>query len=331
MQIVPAPEVSAPTVVPPSSRGITAVDVRPIDPRLDGRLSLGAPDSSGRNHVSAASGLASAGGAAWIVSDEYGELARFDRLDQPGRLFPGLAPAKRKPDLESLLRIPQGDSGSLLVAFGSGSSKSGTRSAALVQAVDGAGALAGGPVRADLAPLYAALAGRLPKGLNIEGLALRDGEHGGELLLFHRGMIDGDVNTIFTIDAARAIDALRAGRQLDADLLLSQHSVDLGTLGGERLGFADAHMLDDGRIAFIASAEGADEHGDGPIKGSAIGIMDPSFAVTALRPLSGPPRKVEGIEPTRNLDPAAPASSFTLVTDPDDPALAAELLTVDLA
>jgi hypothetical protein len=187
-------------------------------------------------------------------------------------------------------------------------------------------------VEAHLHGLYDELRTRLPLGVNIEGLALRDGADGAELLLFHRGGLEGDVNTIFRLDAARAIDALRDGGKLHGDLVLGQTEVDLGTLHGARLAFSDAKLLDDGRIVFSASAEGNDDaNGNGAILGSAIGILDANLAVQSLRPLDGPARKVEGIELTRRLDPAASPTSLTLVTDPDDPTLAAERLTVDLA
>lgn len=324
---------AADIVTPPSGgpRHVT-VDTRPLAARADGRLTLTAPDRDRRSHVSAASGIAQAGGATWVVSDEYGELVRFDDPVRPGRLLPGLErTSEKKPDLEAMLRVPHAQGGALLVAFGSGSKDDGTRSRALVQAVDGAGAVVGRPGEASLAPLYAELDRRLPLGPNVEGLAMRAGAAGAELLVFHRGKVHGDVNVIFRLDAARAIDALRAGRPLDAGLVLGEHHVDLGELGGERLGFADAVSLGDGSVAFVASAEGEDGSGDGPIKGSVIGLLDANFTVTALRPLDGPPRKVEGILPAAHVDPSAPHSRFTLVTDADDPAVPSEVLSVDLA
>lgn len=308
-----------------------SVDTRPIAVTEHGRLQLGTPDKDGRPFISAASGLAAAGGAAWVVSDENGMLGRFDRLARPGALLPGLDNDKKRPDMESLVSIPQADGSSMLVAFGSGSKDDHTRDRALVQQVDASGATSGAPAEASLTGLYKELRSRLPMGTNIEGLALRDGADGAELLVFHRGRLDGDANTIFRLDAARAIDALRDGGKLHGDLVLGQTQVDLGSLHGERLGFADAKVLDDGRIAFVASAEGSDDaNGNGEIKGTAVGILDASFAVQSLRPLDGPPRKVEGIELTSKLDPTASATSLTLVTDPDDAAAAAELLTVDL-
>lgn len=317
---------------PRSGTRHVVVDTRPLSARVDGTLTLSAPDRDGRSHVSAASGIAQAGGATWVVSDEYGELARFDDPARPGTLLPGLArSSKHKPDLEAMLRVPNAGGGALLVALGSGSKPNGTRDRALAQPVDAAGQVLGAPIEASLGSLYDELDRRLPLGPNVEGVALRDGAAGAELLLFHRGKLAGDVNAVFRLDAARALDALRGGRSLGADLVLGAHHVDLGMLGGERLGFADAVALEDGSIAFVASAEGEDGSGDGPIKGSVIGLMDANFTVRALRPLDGPPRKVEGILPATHVDPAAPASRFTLVTDADDPTVPSEVLSVDLA
>lgn len=307
------------------------VDTRPLRVTEQGELRLSAPDRDGRPFVSAASGLAAAGGASWLVSDEYGELGRFESLSRPGELLPGLTHTGKRPDLESLTSIAQADGSSMLVGLGSGSKDDGTRDLALVQHVAANGAPLGAPHRTPLNELYDALRTRLPRGLNIEGLAVKNGADGAELLLFHRGRMAGDANTIFRLDAARALDSLRRGTELGAELVLGQHEVDLGELHGERLGFADATLLDDGRIAFVASAEGVDdENGNGRILGSAVGILDAQLAVQSLRPLAGTPRKVEGIELTRRLDPAASAASLTLVTDPDDASVAAEVLTVEL-
>jgi hypothetical protein len=126
------------------------------------------------------------------------------------------------------------------------------------------------------------------------------------------------------------LDALRAGQPLPVDAIRGQVTLDLGSLGGNRLGFSDARALPDGRIAFAASAEGEDAASDGRITGSVIGVLDADLRVTTLRPLTGPVRKVEGIEIARELDAKAPANQFVLVTDADDPARPAEVLRVDL-
>ncbi len=310
-------------------RGVApTVDTRPLTPVVGGRLALDAPDATGRMHVSAASGLAAAGGSAWVVSDEYGDLGWFEQLLRPGLLLPGLDRGAERPDLESLVKVPGADGASTLVAFASGSKPD--RSRVLVQDLDADGTVRGPAVEGSVAPLYREFDRLLPKQPNIEGLALRQGAAGAELLAFHRGKAKGDVNTIFRLDADRVMAALRAGKPVGADVLLGHAALELGTLGGERLGFADARTLPDGRIAFVASAEGGGDIGDGTIKGSVLGILGPDLAMQALRPMTGTARKVEGLELTRELDPNASATSFTLVTDPDDPSTAAEVLTVDV-
>ena len=316
--------------IAPPVRGLApTVDTRPLDPTVAGRLTLTAPDPTGHAHVSAASSLVAAGGAAWIVSDSYGSLVKFGSLAAPGTLLPGLPEGAKRPDLEALVRVPDAQTGgSLLVAFGSGSKND--RQRAFSQLVSATGEVVGPPVAASLTPLYTEFDRRLPLQPNIEGIALRDGAKGAELLVFHRGKLDGDVNTIFRLDAARVLAALRAGQPVPADTVLGQTSLDLGTLGGARLGFADAQVLPDGRIAFTASSEGNDATGDGVIFGSVVGILGADLAVQVMRPLTGPARKVEGLERTSLLDPTASPTSFTLVTDPDDPTQAAEVLTVDL-
>ena len=199
-----------------------------------------------------------------------------------------------------------------------------------LQTVDGAGKLVEAPRVFDLSALYAVLDAQLPLQPNIEGAAIREGKAGAELVLLHRGKLAGDVNTAFVLDAEQVVAAARAGRSVSASALLSSTAIELGTLNGQRLGFADARALPDGRIAFVASAEGSDAVGNGAIAGSAFGILDENLDVTTLRPMTGTPRKVEGIELARALDPTAPANRFYLVTDADDPQLPSELLSIDV-
>lgn len=319
-------------VVEPPRHFAGQVDVRPVSARANGTLALASPDASGREFVSAASGIAAAAGAAWVVSDEYGELARFDGIDRPGRLVPGLTPLRgKKPDLEAVLRLPALDasSGATLLALGSGSAPTRNRGA-LVQ-LDERGAMRGAVRAVDLARLYEAIDGQVPSSPNIEGAAWRDGRDGAELLLFHRGQLEGERNAIIRLDGQAVLDALRAGRPLPETAIRETRIFDLGMLGGAPLGFADARALPDGRIAFIASSEANDgSSGDGEIRGSVAGMLDADLRLTALRPLAGPPRKAEGIELARELDPTAPADRFVVVTDPDSPRTPTELLTIDL-
>lgn len=305
-------------------------DRRPLPVAALGTLRLQDRDAQGRGFLSAASGIAAAGGALWAVSDEFGMLARFPAPTEAARLLPGLPHAGHKPDLEALVRLPALAEGSASTLLALGSGTNGHRMRGIVQPVDAAGAGMGPPRVVDLAPLLAELDSRLPLHPNIEGAAWRDAATGAELLLFHRGQLAGDRNVVFRLRGAAVMDALQAGSPLPPAAILGQHDVDLGRLGGERLAFSDARALPDGRIAFTASAEAGDGSGNGAIRGSAVGTLDPDLRLTSLRPLDGPARKVEGIESARELDPAAPAGRYLLVTDADDPTRPAELLEVDL-
>lgn len=330
---------TTPLVVPPvrahpARPALAPVDVRPLEPHVRGTITLAAPDKDGRTFVSAASGLVASGGSAWVVSDELGELVH---VAQPaaspmrGTLVAGLPRQPKKPDFEAVTTVPgalAGLQGTALLALGSGSSE--VRNRGVLHLLGAGGAPAGPSRTIDLSALYAELDRRLPLQPNIEGATMRQGAAGAELLLLHRGKAAGDVNTIFVLDAASALGAAGRTGSIPASAIRSQHVVDLGTLGGERLGFADARALPDGRIAFVASAEGGAGTGDGTIRGSVLGVLDARFGVVALRPLTGAPRKVEGIERTAELQPGAGPSSFTLVTDPDDPERGTEVLTVDL-
>lgn len=318
-----------PTLTPPV-QATHAIDTRPISADPAGTLALQSRDAAGRTFVSAASGIAAVGGKAWVVSDEYGELAHFEQVNRPGVLLPGLAPAGGgKPDLEAILRIPHGD-GQALLALGSGSKAN--RNRAVLQPVDRTGVASERPREVDLSPLYAELGRRLKGQPNVEGAVWRGtpGARGAELLLFHRGQSRGETNTIFRLDGAAVLDALRGGRAIPASTVLDAQAMDLGRLNGEQLGFADARALPDGRIAFAASAEGSGAGSDGDIMGSVVGLLDARLQVTALRPLTGNLRKVEGIELASELDPSAPADRVVLVTDPDNPRLQTEVLTAKI-
>ena len=305
------------------------IDTRPLQPTATGTIPLGAPDDRGRRFVSAASGIAAGGnGTAWVVSDEMGALVRIDARGI-GHLEPGLPPTKHRPDFESMLAAPSDDAahGATMV-FAAGSGSKDSRHRGVVQDISAAGAPVGAPRMIDLGELHARMATELPGGVNVEGMALHTARSGAsELVLLQREQ-DGDApNRLFRVDGPSVLAALRDGAAIPARALLGSVPVDLGSLHGVRLGFADATALPDGRIAFAASAEAA----DGSILGSAIGMLDRDLRVTALRPLAGAPRKIEGIELASRIDPTAAPTAFVLVTDPDDADRATERLTVDLA
>ena len=116
-----------------------AVDTRPLDVTLRGTMQLDHPDAVGAAYVSAASGLAAAGGATWAVSDELPDLIRIPASGAASSIVPGLPPRASKYDLESIISVPAANAaaGATLLAFGSGSKAD--RAVGLLQDVDPAG------------------------------------------------------------------------------------------------------------------------------------------------------------------------------------------------
>ena len=321
----PSPRMhAAPIVAAP----IEGVDTRALDPVVDGALPLAAPASDGNRYLSAASGVAVVGGAAWMVSDTLPHPARFAGWGAVGTLEAGLDPRPHKYDLEAITTLSRDAAGgATLLAVGSGSNEH--RGVGLLQDVDAAGRAIGAASRVDFSRLFGEL-GHQVKELNIEGATVRSGLAGAELLLFHRGQADGDPSRVFVLDAARVAAAARAGEPVPPSVLRSSHAIDLGTLDGSRLAFSDARALPDGRIVFTASAEASSDHHNGAIVGSAVGVLDRDLTLRSVRPLTGPPRKAEGLAFATDFDGSAPAGRVLLVTDPDDDAASGERLHVDL-
>jgi hypothetical protein len=311
----------------------TSVDRRPTPVEALTSLRL-APSAAPLVHVSAASGIIALGnGGALVIMDDVEHAARFGSLRTPGELTPALSKRRRKSDLESIIALPRalggpiGASGGYVLAMGSGSTLDERRAALWTR--DASGNLSA-PTRIDLSPLYEQLNQQLEGRLDIEGMALRDGANGAELLLFSRAQRRGDTGWIFVLDAAAALRELTTSGRLTPAALIRSVALDLGTHDGVPIGFSDARAMDDGSIAFVASAEGTGRGRDGDILGSWIGRLDASLAVKSLRPFTGPPRKAEGLERAQLIDPNAAADEFFVVTDPDDATKPSELLRVRL-
>ncbi|MCW2974151.1 MAG: hypothetical protein JWN72_2424 [Thermoleophilia bacterium] len=303
---------------------------RPVDVAVDGGLTLAAKGPDGNPWVSGASGVAAVGGASWVVSDSSAQPARFGDWAAPGAVQPGLPAREKRYDLESITPLTRDAAGGVtLLSLGSGSKKS--RAVGLAQLVDSRGVATGTPQALDVAPLYERLRGLVDGELNIEGATVRHGLAGAELLLFNRAATGGDASRVFVLDGDAFVDAIRTGAAVSSSALRSSRAVDLGQLAnGAHLAFSDARALADGRILFSASSERSEPDRDGAISGSAIGFLDRDLTLGELRPLAGPPRKVEGIVLARDLDPAAPADRVVMVTDGDDPTVPGERLHADL-
>jgi hypothetical protein len=100
---------------------------------------------------------------------------------------------------------------------------------------------------------------------------------------------------------------------------------DLGRIDGIPLGFTDGASLPDGRMIVSAVAEDTDNpYDDGRCMGTALAMIDGNRLVSVDR--LDRVCKVEGLQATVTGD----AIELLMVTDADDPQVAAELLTARL-
>lgn len=293
-------------------------------------------------YIRAASSLARVAGFLVVVQDD----ANFVALIEPEgggiravalpagaggrRQFDDLRGNKRlKLDLEACTTIP-GESGDLLLAFGSGSTPPRER----ILLVSGLGEDEPVTTLYEAPEFYAALRAAQDfsgSDMNIEGAALVDGR----IRLFGRGngaRRDG----LVPVDATCDVDWPR----LEAHLMDPGENLpprptaiiqyDLGDLDGVRLGFTDAAMGRD-MLLFSAAAEmSPDATRDGPVAGSVIGLFDAPDRLrwTELRDQEGNryPGKVEGL-----LLASDTMNRAYVVVDRDDPARPSELCEVELS
>jgi hypothetical protein len=294
-------------------------------------------------HVRSASALVRVAGRLVAVQDDANFLAILD--PQTWRAVPVTLPAGAdgrrqfddgrgnkhlKLDLEACTVAPDGDGAEVLIAFGSGSLP--PRECVVL-----ARGWGDGEPRTDVvaaSAFYAALRGaRAFSGseMNVEGVAYVGG---GVLRLFNRGN-GAPAGGEQPVDATCDVDwpALRAhladptGTPPPDPGRIVRY--ELGHVGGCRLTFTDAAPMGDA-VLFAASAEDSpDAVRDGPVAGSAVGIISPHGEVrTALvAAADGTPllEKVEGICP----DPTDPHRLLAVV-DRDDPAAPSLLLEIVL-
>lgn len=283
----------------------------------------------GQAHLSAASGLVRVRQRLYVVADDELHLGIFD--DEPVgsllRLLDGDLPKdkgkrkKAKPDLESLVHLPPlpGCPAGALLALGSGSKPN--RETGVLVALDVQGQPNGRMAVVDLTALYAPLRKRFAD-LNIEGALLVSGE----LLLLQRGNKGHALNACIRFDWNQMAPWL-AGVQPQPPAAKSVQLLELGHVDDVPLGFTDGAALHGGAWAFSAVAEATDNsYLDGACVGSAIGVVGADGTLQSLHPLDGAP-KVEGLAVQRDAD----AWICTMVTDPDDPSLAAQVLQVQFS
>jgi hypothetical protein len=291
-------------------------------------LDLEKPTQPGRPaHVSAASGLVRAGEFLYVVPDDENHLGIFpDEGARPGtlaRIAEGTLPLgkdprkRRKPDFESLARLPAfgGHPHGALLALGSCSKPNRCRGVAL--GLDAPGHLDGSRREIDLAQLRDALESRFGR-LNIEGAVVL----GQELVLMQRGNKGDRRNARIRLRLDAVLRAIGENGEIGMDALVDIHEHELGAIGEVPLCFSDVAALPDGRLVFTAIAEDTlDSYEDGRCVGAAVGVMDGMGRLGLFEPLEGCP-KVEGIEVMRGGGPL----EVLLVTDADDDAVPAALL-----
>ena len=253
-------------------------------------------------HVRAGSGLRRWRERVVVVQDDVNALALLDEstgvvsaLALPpgadGRRTFGNALGNKalKLDLEACVVLPDGR----LVALGSGSTP--YREHVIVVTGDT-------DVRVlDGHALYAHLRSRpdfAGSELNLEGAAVTPGA----LKLLQRGNgapKDGlePLNAIGDLSLDAFVAWLDGG---EAPALEAVLPVDLGELGGVRLGFTDAAVLPDGRLVFLAGAEASpDTYRDGEVIGCRFGLVDGhAIHMTNVVDTDGmlAPFKLEGID-----------------------------------
>lgn len=320
----PVPEVSpsgtasplpaSPAAAPLGPAGVAASSPAPpapvfravVDEALRARITEAWP----LGWVRAGSGLSWFLGRLLVVQDDAFSFALVDPATRAATSFPAATigpPLSKddKPDYEASFATPDG----AVFVVGSGSKPS-RRQVARVQVREP-------PLRVSrLDDLYAGLEARLGATPNIEG-AVRLGS---TVRLLHRGLGRGARSA--TLDVG--MEALDGAPPVFGEA----RTYDLGTLSGVPLAFSDAAALGPERMVYLAVAEDApDAVADGPVVGSAVGVVDAAGARWApLLEADGKPsrRKLEGLV----LDPDGQAA--WAVTDPDDASLPSELCRIEL-
>ena len=276
------------------------------------------------SHVSAASSLVREKETLFVIADDERQLALFPTGGgSHGRMIDILevaAPASSdKPDLEALTFLPpwRGHPHGALLAIASGSKK--TRTHGALVPLDERGLPSDGHGSVDLSDLYSGLSSRVEK-LNLEGAAVI----GDVLCLMQRGNAEGATNAVVQLDLDKVSADLGEGR-IAATSIVSIDPYDLGHLHGVKLSFSDASPLEDGRMAFAASAEAPSKGQDGATVGSSIGVMELSGDVTMLEPIDAD-IKIEGL--TARLEQGR--MELLMVTDADDPSVPSPLLAAEI-
>lgn len=280
---------------------------------------------TGAGWVRAGSALARFGKRLMMVQDDALWLAWWD---EQGRLRAEPLPTdgsdvrlfddkRTKPDFEAAVVIDD-----RLLVLGSGSLPA--RERIVVLDADGGARLV------VASALYASMRqerGFSGRQLNVEG-ALRDGQR---LVLFSRGnaaalATDDGFDASVELDVSALERYLEAPAEREPPRLESLTQYRLGQIDAVRLTLTDA-ALRDGKRYYVAAAEASpDAVADGQVLGASFGVLDddPRYALIEAEDGSLLRDKVEG------LAEGAAAGEWLAITDPDDPARPAELLTLQI-
>jgi hypothetical protein len=286
------------------------------------RFAEATPELDLPGHVRAGSAVRRWGGRVVITQDDVNALALLDERSgtleslvlppgADGRRSFGEASGNKalKLDLEACVTLPDGR----LLALGSGSTAA--RERLVLLSTDRKATVI------DAHSLYSALRDELEfagSELNIEGAVVS----GGALRLFQRGN-GAACGELLPVDATGEFELAAFLAWLDGGPLPKLEHIrrfELGRVHGVRLGFCDAALLPDGRVAFVAGAEDSpDSYRDGVVVGCRFGIADGDDVRTAdiLEGDGEPSRlKLEGLELRSHGEGAW---EFDVVADMDDP------------
>lgn len=287
------------------------------------------------------SSLAWIAGRIALIQDDASFLAIVDPASGHARGIPlpaGKAGARQfddlrgnkkyRLDLEACVAVER-VTGTLLLAFGSGS----TRRREHVLMVEGLERAVPLVTLREAPRFYRSLreaSGFCGSELNLEGVL----QTGDRLRLFSRGN-GAPAGGVLPVDSACSVDLeqllahLQAPESTGSPRPTDITRYDLGVLDGVPLGFTDAMAWYDSVLYTAAAEASPDAVGDGPVAGSAVGVIDADTS-TRWAPIideSGTLLRVkaEGLV----ADPASESRLF-VVLDADDPAAPSELCTVKL-
>ena len=296
-------------------------------------LILSTPTQDNRAaHLAAASGLVHVGDYLYIVGDDENHLAIFkNNANEAGRLvrlLEGELPLEyeerkaAKGDFEVLLALPPFGNypyGALL-ALGSGSKKN--RRQALLLPLNAQNMIDNNPIIIDLKHLYKALKQHF-EDLNIEGAFIQNNA----FYLLQRGNKSADSqNALIQLDLDQVLDSISQYFSITADAIQTITPHTIGMIKEVPLCFTDAASLPNGYWVFSAAAEATDNaYADGDYLGGAIGVVNAQGDIIQLH-LIDPHYKVEGVSAQLENN----IVKLLLVTDADNAALPAKLLTAQL-